>query len=134
MPGVGGGAAGVTGGGVNPIGVTGAVLAALVAALVGTVKYLISICGEMTASGAMTVGPATGSLALNSSGGPLVTAAGLPVLDGGALEVSGGWDGIGGAGRTMDAGRGGGMGASVCSAGGGGGTRKRKGMGPACGK
>jgi hypothetical protein len=121
----------VTDGGVKPNGVATPMAAALVALLVEVVKYLINICGTMTESG---LGPGSGtaaeSLALYSSGGPLVTA----TLVGGALvgAGSGGLEGIGGGGRIRAAG--GGTGAWACSATGGGGTRKRKGMGPACGK
>jgi hypothetical protein len=121
---------------VNPTGVTAPALAVFVPAVVGAVKYLINIWGEMTPSGALAgAGPVTGSLALNSSAGPLVAATGWIILAGGELVTSGGAAGMGGAGSTMGAAGGGGaMGAWTCSATGGGGTRKRKCRGPACGK
>ena len=74
-----------------------------------------------------------GSLAWNSSAGALVGEIGWIILSGAALEVSGGADGIGGAGSAMNGGGGGGGKARTCSTTGGGGTRKRKAIGPACG-
>jgi hypothetical protein len=106
---VGGGVgANVIGGGVKPKGAPApeeaALPATLVLALVVAVKNLSNICGETTASGEVAaVGAVTGSLASNSSAGPLVTATDA----GGALvvlDMSGGVGGMGGVGREMGTG------------------------------
>ncbi len=136
LPGGGIGVWGVAVGGVKPNGVTASMPPALVEALVEAAKYFMSIWGETSiASGAGTAGgPAAGSLALYSSGGPLVTATGTNSFSGGVLEVPGGSDGIGSTGRHKGAGIGGGAGGPACSATDGFKARKRKGTGPVCGK
>jgi hypothetical protein len=98
---------------------------ALLTALVEVVKYLISICGEMTGSGATTVGDAlAASRASISTAGAFVTA-GIVAVGSFCPE------GMGGDGKDMGAGATGGLGCSVM---GGGRARKRSGKGPPCGK
>jgi hypothetical protein len=142
------GAAVGTGGGVKPSGAITpkevALVATLPLALAEFVKYLSSICGETSASGAVAdSGPVTNLRASDPSASPLVAVPGAagPLA---AMALSGALAGIGGVVREMGAEPGGGgkrggrkgggkelltwltMGAQ--------GTRKRKGSGPALGK